>query len=342
MRGVLRSIVVLALGLTQAAAAIAAAPVELELLMDGALPPLQAHEWMNSLKSLNLAALRLREARRGERPEVRNIGTERSPRYLVLGQITPANTLLLPGGQFRMTDRAGLSAWLAKLDSAGVDQVAAPTGAFGLTAKELVALHEQLSVPLAIDTLGKRPVDVARTIVRSVPLTTNVDPAAQQAMHGDELVGDELAGLSAGTALAAVLRPLGLVMVPEKSGAQVRLRITEVRSAPQSWPVGWPAQKPPKDTLPEFFRFLNVEINDTPIGDSLDAIRQRLKTPILYDHNGLARQNIDPAKVKVSLPSSKTYYKQIVDRLCSQAKLISEIRVDEAGKPFLWIAPLFR
>ena len=44
--------------------------------------------------------------------------------------------------------------------------------------------------------------------------------------------------------------------------------------------------------------------------------------------------------VKVSLPEAKTFYKKILDRVLGQAKLTMELRIDEAGKPFLWISTL--
>ena len=154
-------------------------------------------------------------------------------------------------------------------------------------------------------------------------------------------MADELQGLSAGTALAAVLRPLGLVLVPQKQpDGQVKLWITDVRRVAVSWPVGWPSQKPPRETLPDLFTFLNVEIQDTPLAEWLEQISGRLKAPLLFDHNGMARQKIDVSRVNVSLPPGRTYYQKILDRLLYQAKLKCELRVDEAKKPFLWISPM--
>jgi hypothetical protein len=154
-------------------------------------------------------------------------------------------------------------------------------------------------------------------------------------------VADELQGLSAGTALAALLRPLGLVLLPQKQpDGQLKLWITDVRRAAVSWPVGWPSQKPPRETLPDLFTFLNVEIQDAPLSKSLEEISGRLKAPILFDHNGLARQKIDMSHVNVSLPPGRTYYQKIVERLLYQAKLKCELRVDEAKKPFLWVSPI--
>ena len=52
---------------------------------------------------------------------------------------------------------------------------------------------------------------------------------------------DKLNTLIAGTALAAVLRPLGLVLLPEKAGGNaVKLRVADSLSVKENWPIGWP------------------------------------------------------------------------------------------------------
>jgi hypothetical protein len=106
--------------------------------------------------------------------------------------------------------------------------------------------------------------------------------------------------------------------------------------------VGWPLEKAEKDVLPDYYKFLPVEINDFALTDALDALQSRLQAPFLFDHNSLARQGIEPAAVKVSHPKGQTYYKKVVDRLLAQAKLKAELRVDEAGRPLLWISTIAR
>ena len=213
------------------------------------------------------------------------------------------------------------------------------TGAFGLTARQLVTVNDALSVPVAFATKGQKTPDVLRRIAGTLKYGFSSDDQVRSILAGDDVVADELQGLSAGTALAAALRPLGLVLVPQKQSAgEIKLCIMEVRKAASSWPVGWPPERPPRETLPELFTFLNVEIEDRPLPEALDAIGERLKAPLLFDHNSLARQRIDIAKLKVTLPHVRTYYQQILYRVLLQAKLKFDLRVDEAKKPFLWVS----
>jgi hypothetical protein len=62
--------------------------------------------------------------------------------------------------------------------------------------------------------------------------------------------------------------------------------------------------------------------------------------PVLVDHNALARHGVDPSKVTVSHPPSRTTYSQVLPKILFQARLKSEVRVDEAGKPFLWVSTI--
>jgi hypothetical protein len=106
------------------------------------------------------------------------------------------------------------------------------------------------------------------------------------------------------------------------------------------WPVGWPPERPAREVLPALFEWLNVNIEDTAVARVAEAIGKRMEVPILFDHNALARFGIDREEVKVSLPRARTYYARALERALFQARLKSELRVDEAGKPLIWITTL--
>jgi len=304
-----RSLCPLVLAGCLAAAGAAAPPrVELELATEPDAPVTAAHRWLGMLKDVGFSNIRIRAAEAGDRSEVRKLG---SGSYQVTG-ILRGSRLLLPGGEFGASDKAGLTAWVARLQQGGEEGLFDRPGTFGLTAKELVAVHDALQFPVTGATKGRRSFDVLKEIAGSLKLSFSADAEARQMLSGPEPVADELKGLSAGTAMAAVLRPLGLALVPAKSGGELKLLITDARRASESWPVGWPPEKPPRETLPDLFSFLNVDIQDTSLADALDALSQRLKAPFLFDHNGLARHRIDPAAVKVSLPTGRLYYQRIL------------------------------
>jgi hypothetical protein len=318
---------------------VAAPPVSFELVTDPGFPMTGAQRWIDALKDLDQSGLRIRSGNPGDKTEVINRGTEASPSYHVVGILTANNQLALPYGKFGLNDRAGIAKWIEKLQEGGIDGMTTAKAAFGLTADELVEFDKQLATPISFETKGVRAGDVARKIVQSLALESSVTADARRAFSRNEPVLDELVGLSAGTSLAATLRPLGLVLSPDKPrGGKVRMVISDVREVKESWPIGWPPQAPPKDAAPKLYEYLTVEIKETALSEAINAIQGRVEIPFLFDHNGMARDQIDLTSVKVSFPKKRVQYLRVLDQVLFQAQLKSEVRLDEAGKPFLWIS----
>lgn len=316
-----------------------AAPlVQFELAAAPGFPATGQRKWIDFMKQCGITSIRIRGAKASDEPEVDNLGTAVRPVYEVTGLISTDNRLYVVGGTFRHGDKTGLVAWINKLKADGIEALTARTGAFGLTDKQLVMVHEQLTRPVRFSTRGEKNSEVVERITSQLDLRVTLDASARPAMAGSELVVEEMQKLSSGTVLAAVLRPLGLVLVPGRpQGQPVRLLITSTASAKESWPVGWPLKKTPGNVAPTLFKFLNVEIRNIVLQDALDALKPRIELPMLMDHNAMVRYRIDPSTVKVTVPAGKTFYKKILDRLLSQVGLTCQLRVDEAEKPFLWI-----
>jgi hypothetical protein len=314
--------------------------VTLEVITEAGFSQESIREWLPILEKAGFASVRVRGGQGGDGAAVRSNGTGATMSYEVSGVLTSDNRLRLPNGNFSIGSGTAITKWLDKLKSGGEEGLNAKAGAFGLVPKELVIVHEDLAKKVNFTTAGKTTKEVVQGIAGIVDLKLIVDPAVR-GQFGDEKVADELLGMSSGTALAAAIRPLGLVLVPGKVGNEVQLRVVDSQAAAaQVWPVGWPSKSPPKDVLPELFKFLNVEVSDTLLAESLEAIRGRLNVPLIVDQNNLAKQQIDFATVKVTLPKTNTYYSKILERLLFQAKLKYELRVDEADRPFLWITTL--
>jgi hypothetical protein len=317
-----------------------AAEIELELVTQQGFPLTGSRQWIEVFKNQDVQ-LRIRSATPGDRVEIVNRGTESAPVYHVRGLLTRQNTLMVPGGRFTPRDRAQIAAWIDKLRRGGLD----PSGgsrpsAFGLTGEELVSLHESLATRVSESTKGEDPKDVIRRIASRIRTRVVVGPAARGAFVEGDTVYDELQGVSCGTALAAVVRPAGLVVVPSKVGSEIQLSVVDSRRTSESWPIGWPPEKKERELVPKLYEFLPVEIEGAQLTEALEAVRGRLGVPMLFDQNSMARHRVDPAKVRVSLPVGRTYYKKALDRMLFQGQLKAEVRVDEASQPLLWVSTI--
>lgn len=321
--------------------------IDLELATEAGAPPSISQRWLQALKDAPVESLRIRSLRGDEQPETSASG---QGRIKVLGVVTASGTLIVPGGRFTVADHRRFQAWLEKVRAG--ERPAGPAGSpnsrvdadgkpipYGLTVEQIVKLYQALEAPITFETKGRRPAEVARAIRDLVTIDMPGSPGVREAFAQEGTVLDDLRGISAGTALAAVCRPLGVAITPRVEGQTVKLGLVTARGLTKDviWPVGWPLNKTPGEIAPSLFKFLDVEIADTPFADVIDALRPRLKIPVLYDHNSLARHDIDPATVVVRIDKGKTFYSKVLDRAAIQAKLRWELRIDEAGHPLIWI-----
>jgi hypothetical protein len=333
-------------------AAHAAAPIELEVATERGVQITAPQEWLQLLTAIGIDNVRIRGAQAGDQPRVENRGTDERPRYYVAGRLTSRNELLLPGGSFTRGDSSRLKDYFERLAAEGGESLTASRGMFGLTEKEIEAVFADLAQPIDFETKGQAPRAVIDRLQTKFALKVAVESEADRILRRSAPVADELKGISAGTGLAIMLRNNGLVLRPEKlRGEPAVYRIgsgsgdsidanTLGKTADHElthWPIGWELQKPPGATAPSLFEFLNAEIDGYTLEESLAAIAPRLKIPLYLDHAALAAHQIEPAKIQVRVARTRTFYKRVIDRALAQARLGSQVRIDEAGTPFLWI-----
>jgi hypothetical protein len=301
----------------------------------------EQQRWMEMLSGVGADRV-LSQTSRESQPTIEETDLGDSVHVAVTGIITN-NQLLLPGGKFSIRDKARIRDHLQKLRDDGAEVALAKKMAFGLTAKQLVALHDQLSSPVVESSKGRKATDVARELVNLAGLTTVIDESAKPLIESEEVIIDELQGLSVGTALSAAVRPLGLIVEPKREqGAEIKLHLRDSREADENWPVGWPISDSPVNVSPKLFTQLDLQIRMVALKDVLDAFQGRLEIPFLYDRNGMARKGLEPAEIKVTYVKNKTNYGIAMRKVLEQSKpkMKYELRIDEVGKPFIWISPL--
>jgi len=327
--------------LRSAAPAAAVGRVELELVTEERVPITSQQEWVRRLGQAGVTNVRIRSAGPlGRVPvgvEVR--GSEAAPTYVVTGVITSDDVLVLPGGRFPTTQAAGAARWLDELARLGPAERRPARSAFGLDVVQFQAVHDELARPVSVSTKGVTRSKAIESMLRGLTVPVRYDRSMLDAAAADELA-EELSGLSCGTALAYVLRAPGLCLVPCATAGRVELEILAARPEMEVWPVGWKSEKRDRDVLPALYEFLNVKLDGVAATKVLEAVGERLKVPVLPDYNAMARHGVDPDAAYINFPEGRTSYSLLLQRALFQARLKSELRVDEAGKPLLWITTL--
>lgn len=329
-------------GLSTARLDAAEARVEIELATQRNYIATSQQQWYRLFTELGIDNLRIRKALDGEKAETKTAGTKGSPVYRVTGLLQAGDVLALPGGKFGLRDRARLADWLANLRDVGPNTADAPKGPFQLDAGQLAAVNSDLSRRVGVSTKELTPADLLGKLSARLKHPVVIDRLAKTPLARGEPIGAELKSLAAGTALAYALRGAGLGLAPRRNARkQVEYAIVSLAAKQPTWPPGWPLDgKKPRDVLPALFDTLNVDIDDYPLDEALTAISEKLGAPILYDRYALARQGIDVTKARVSFPPGKSWYYRIIDKLLYQSGLKGEWRLDDAGKPLLWVTTL--
>lgn len=318
----------------------AAGRVELTLVTQRRAPLTAQQTWARELGAAGIRSVRLRSQRSSDKVGIEVRGSKESPIYVVTGTLDSRGHLVLPDRSYRPGEAARVAAWLKDLARHGPSESRESVVAFGLPRSQMVAVHADLSHPISFSTKGLPRAAAARKILRRLKLPFVMDPKVLTTRE-DDRVTEELQGLSSGTGLACLLRPLGLVLIPRSSPTKgPHYSITTSRGKKEIWSVGWKPGKSAAKVVPKMLDFLSVSLTNVSATKVLDTIAARLKVPVLMDDHALAHHGIDPQKVLVTIPRKRMTCASALDRSLSQAKLKSELRVDEAGKPFLWVTTI--
>jgi len=276
------------------------------------------------------------------RPNVDKTDTASGASYKITGVLTARGKLILPGGSFTLRDAEKIREYIDSIRADGAEVALAQKMAFGLTAQQLVDLHTTLTPAYEQPTLAKRPAEVLARIKRTCKTPIILDDSATALLRDDDYqIEDEMQGLSQGMVLAACLRPLGLVVAPRREqGKPTEILITDSRRADEHWPIGWPIQSRPSQSLPKLFERIPVNIKNYTLQATLDAIQKAMDVPFVYDYNSMARTGVDLAEIRVNLQAEKMAYQLVLNKIVAQARprMQMDVRIDESGKPFLWFS----
>jgi len=313
----------------------AALPIELEVAMERGTPLAAPQKWAQLLGKMDLASVRLRSIRAGDRPQLEPESLGGSTRFRLLAVLNRANELVLPKGRFRISDRQALRKYLQQLPAQAAYN-ADDRGRFGLTEKQFRQVYTELSQPVGFVTVGKTAGELLARLEKN--LSIPVIGAAKTGLRNGNPLQAELQALSAGTGLAIALRQAGLALYPEQlPGQALQLSIASQDQRQESWPVGWKPAVSSRQSAPQLYELRNIEISGLTLSQALTALGPALKIPVIMDDWILQQRQTDPSKIQVALPKKRTYLKSAVGSMLSQARLAEEVRVDELEQPFLWV-----
>lgn len=297
------------------------------------VPITAPQEWAERLGKLGLDRVQIRSARGEEKPSTKL--NESGTRVEVLAVLTSGDELVLPQRKFRVSQLAELREYFANLPEQIVEE-GIVRGPFGLTESEFHAVMADLGKPLGASTAGKTNGALLGYCGTKFQLPIRKSPAVHEILRTAPLLTVELEDFAAGTALAIALRREGLTLRPHNVPGDLHLVVEQYQRGQEVWPVGWKAEETPRQLAPKLYEPLSIEIEGYTLATALTALAPRLTVPVVLDEWVLTELDIDPTKIKVKLPAKKRFLKSALDGMFSQARLACELRIDDAGMPFLW------
>lgn len=313
--------------------------VRVELLTDRRGAPLAAQRWAKSFQQFKVA-LRIRRAIGGERTSIREKTTGGLRRVTVIGRLDRSGRILVPGKSFSPGNPTTLGKWLEELGTFGAKGNPSGQPAFGLTEGQFNTLFETLAQPVGSDLSGKPLAEAIGSLGLTGAMRLDLARlgASARAIVPPRTNGK---GLSRGATLAALLASGGFAFQPRRTPAgRLELRIVKPAAGTTTWPVGWPPRLSRLKTARPLFKIVPVELNEAAFLEVIDAIATETKIPMLIDHHGLAQKQIDPDKLKVTVPAKKTSWFQLQKSVTNPHHLTRDLRIDEAGKPFVLVTPI--
>lgn len=318
--------------------------VILEIVTDRLGSNVAAQEWGRLMQRFGYE-FHMRRSPLAEKPSIREATFGRLRRVTVRGRLDPLGRLVMPDGKTYTLRRADkLVDWLRELERYGAQGAPREDATFGLDKPQLDRVAAALAAPVQSDLTERTIAEAIETLRLPAELPVRIDARARAhwAEVRDRKAGQALRGVAKGTALAALLRSVGLAFRPwREANGQVVLQVVLPEADRAVWPIGWPVKGLPRDIAPRLYRFIDVELTDVPLRDVLDAVSIKADIPVVYDFDAIEEAGADLSE-KISYGPKRTTWSLFLKSITNPRKLTRIIRLDDAGKPFILITSIRR
>jgi hypothetical protein len=317
--------------------------VEFTILTPRAGGQLEAQRWAKMLADLGVT-VQMRVPVIGDELTVNETirGTLRTVR--VVGQLGAEGRLEFANRAFTPNDLRKLDEWIRELKTYGAQGAPEGQPLWGLSEAQFTQIYQSLSTAVETELEGQTLSEALTQLPLPAahPLRMPSSADAWLAQHPPQPIANRVQGLACGTVLALVLAEAGLGFHPARTPeGSIELRVQPLRPGSPSWPVGWtlPEGTTGGDVAPGLYKFVEVGFDDAALQDVLDAAAAAIDVPILVDYYAVRQTGVDLEQKTVSYPLKRTSWSLMLNTVLRKANLIKEVRADELGRAFVYVAP---
>ena len=302
---------------------------------------LRVVQWVQALKAVGASSVSqvagpVAPPKEGE-PEEPAILSAGAGRVLVMGAIGPAGNLHVGAQGFRLSDRAGLEAFVKKLRAEGVPGPDPSDPLWGLGQSQFDLLQTALRPPSNFDLHDKPLEELLGELSTRTKLKIKLSDDAQRVARNVRL-NARTVNVSVGAALAYVLSMHDLAFEPRQTADRgVSLMVLNSAESKRPWPVGLAPEQMPGIIAPRLMNSVRYQTKDTPFRDVIAMLVGEVQMDILIDTQALAQKNIDPAKLRSTVEIPPSTVQSAMRKTLAPLGLKHEMRIDEGDRPFLWV-----
>ena len=316
-----------------------------ELLAEGGVAAgVAAQRWGQVFQELRVP-LRIRRPILDDKPAMKETWFGSIRRVTAVGRLDRTGRIIFPDRSFTLSEIDRLKEWLRELQTYGAQGSPEGKPGFGLSPKQFKQVFVALTPALETEVQG-HTLDEALTLLPlpdDFPLHLSVAAKELTQQDRDAKCSQRLEGLSLGTALAALLNDFGLGFRPWRTPAgSIELRVDPLAEGRDRWPVGWELSEDVSrlQLAREFFRLRVIEFHDKPLPEVFRLASSDSGLPIVVDTYSIRQEGIDLSGLRVEFPRRQASWSLVLRAATNPHKLTRRLRLDETGRPFVWITSL--
>lgn len=301
---------------------------------------LRAQEWGRVLQDLGYS-VKFREARAGEAPGVedRNDGDLLQTR--VVAGMAADGSLRVGSQRFTLDTTQPLVNWLEEIRLYGANGPPNANPTWGLSDEQFREVTQLLAQPVANSIELQSPVLAIEAIGLPSKMRMKFTDASRALALGrkpESLPASiELQGFSRGTAIAIVLAQYGLGFRPKYvAPGQYDIEIDRGDESSNLWPVGWKPEQSYSEILPAYLKAIPLDVDDVEVAQLVAAVADKLQLPWFSSSHALHGKGLHISTLKYTRKSDRISPVRLLTAVGDKLHLGFDVRVDEAGKLFLW------
>jgi len=302
---------------------------------------INAQEWGRVFQQLGYS-VKFREPRGGESPRIEDQDRDDILSTRVVAAMAADGTIRVGKQKFDTETTQPLILALEEIRKHGAKGPPNSSPTWGLTDDQFKDVVQLLAAPV------ESPVELQSSIlaIESIGLPGNMKikftDAAREKTLGrrpeSALEPIELQGFTKGSAIAIVLSQYGLGFRPRYvAPGHFDIEIDRGDESSNMWPVGWKPEQSFSEILPAYFRAIPLDVEDVNINALVGAISEKMAVPYFSSASALTSKGLDINALKYTRKNDRISPARLLTAIGDKMDLGFDVRVDEAGKMFLWV-----